>query len=275
MGHDEKMELVRWLVDALVEEAREHGCSVAPQVESAVQDRQATFEDLWLSFRWMVNVRPPWPASPEFLTKQDLLLSALIGEAGIHTIADACASATDERIRLWRGDLTTLAVDVIVNAANSRMTGCWQPLHYCIDNAIHTFSDVQLRAEMAAAMEAQGSEEEASSLQVSAAYNLPAKHIIHIVGPIVDGEPSEEQRAQLALTYEACLDGALAGQCISIAFCSISTGTFGFPQEEAARIAVAAVRRWLEEHADASLVVVFDVFSERDEILYKEQLSIE
>ena len=270
----EKMELVRWLVDALIAEVNAHGGSVPTQMEAVAKDPEASFEDLWLTFRALVNVRPPWPASSEFLTKQDLLLSALIGEAGIHTIADTVGSADDERIRLWRGDITTLATDAIVNAANSGMTGCWQPLHYCIDNAIHTFAGVQLRAEMAAFMEDQGHEQPTAEIVVSAAYNLPAKHIIHIVGPIAAGHPTAKHRAQLTRCYEACMDGAYAGQCTSIAFCCISTGVFGFPQEEAAQIAVSAVRHWFEEHPDASIVVVFDVFGETDEVLYKDLLGI-
>lgn len=274
MDRSRKRELARFLVSYLVEEAREYDSWLPDDIVGVTEDEDASFDDLWLAFRALVNVRPPWPASPEFLTKQDLLLSALIGEAGIHTIADATSSADDERIRLWRGDITTLATDAIVNAANSGMTGCWQPLHYCVDNAIHTFAGVQLRAEMAETMEAQGREEPTASFQVSAAYNLPSKHIIHIVGPIAEGRPTDEHRAQLALCYEACLDGALAGRCISIAFCCISTGVFGFPQDEAARIAVGAVRRWFEENPDASIVVVFDVFGETDETLYKDLLGI-
>lgn len=116
----------------------------------------ASADELWLAFRSLVNVRPPWPAPAEFLAAQNELLQGLIAEAGVATLADATPSPTDPRLRLWRGDITTLAVDAIVNAANSDMTGCWAPLHYCIDNAIHTFAGVQLREACANLMAAQG-----------------------------------------------------------------------------------------------------------------------
>ena len=274
MSPARKTELAKRLVRYLVDEAREHGNLVPDQISNVAEDDHADFDQLWLAFRAMVNVRPPWPAPTDFLVAQNELLQGMIEEAGIHTIADAEPSSFDDRIRLWRGDITTIAADAIVNAANSGMTGCWAPLHYCIDNAIHTFAGVQLRAEMAAIMEEQGHEQPTAEFAVSAAYNLPAKHIIHIVGPIANGHPTDEQRDQLALCYAACLDGAEAGMCLSIAFCCISTGVFGFPQDEAAHIAVDAVRRWYGEHPDAELITVFDVFGETDESLYRQLLGL-
>ena len=267
-----KQQLAKNLVDYLVNEARDHGVMVSSDIAQVAADDNAPFDRLWLAFRAMVNVRPPWPAPTDFLVAQNELLQAMIEEAGIHTIADAAPSATDDRIRLWRGDITTFAADAIVNAANSGMTGCWAPLHYCIDNAIHTFAGVQLRAEMAEFMAEQGHEQPTAEFAVSAAYNLPAKHIIHIVGPIANGHPTDEQRDQLALCYAACLDGAEAGKCLSIAFCCISTGVFGFPQQEAAEIAVRTVRQWYEENPDSSLFCVFDVFGEDDEAIYRDLL---
>ena len=140
--------LLQYLVEYLVEEGKAHGCALPPAAADAAQGglASASTEALWLAFRSLVNVRPPWPAPGEFLATQDELLQGLIAEAGVATLADTTPSPTDPRLRLWRGDITTLAADAIVNAANSGMTGCWAPLHYCIDNAIHTFAGVQLRA---------------------------------------------------------------------------------------------------------------------------------
>ena len=82
----------------------------------------------------------------------------------------------DERVMLWRGDITTLAVDAIVSAANSQMPGCRAPGHRCIDNAIHTYSGVQLRAECARLMEGQGAEEPTGMAKTTLAYNRPTSH---------------------------------------------------------------------------------------------------
>ena len=148
LGEARKRELLQYLVEYLIEESELHGRALPPVAAEVVRDglTSAAAEKLWLAFRSLVNVRPPWPAPAEFLVAHDELLHGLIAEAGIATLADTTASPADPRLRLWRGDITTLAVDAIVNAANSGMTGCWAPLHYCIDNAIHTFAGVQLRA---------------------------------------------------------------------------------------------------------------------------------
>lgn len=229
--------------------------------------------ELWMAFRALVNTRPPWPASEGFLAAQDDLLRGLISEAGIHTIDETSPSPTDSRLRLWRGDITTLAADAIVNAANSQMLGCWVPGHHCIDNAIHTYAGVQLRAECARVMETQGFEEPTGRAKVTGAYNLPAKRIIHTVGPIASGHPTELHRKQLASCYTSCLDLAEAKGLRTIAFCCISTGIFGFPQHEAAEIAVRTVRTWLDT-TGSDMLAVFNVFSNEDERIYRELLSI-
>lgn len=273
MKQDEKIELVRWLARYLVDEFQEHGMAVSSDVTQVCADPNASFEHLWLSFRALVNMRPVWPVTREFLVKQDLLLAAQIDEAGVTTLAAAQPAAETARLRLWRGDITTLAVDAIVNAANSSMTGCWQPLHYCIDNAIHTLAGVQLRAEMAALMQAQGFEEPTAHARITSAYNLPAKHVIHTVGPIASGHSTNQHRHELAQCYTACLDLAEESGCLSIAFCCISTGVFGFPQAEAAHIAVDTVRAWLDAHPESSIIVVFNVFGETDESIYRTILN--
>lgn len=229
-------------------------------------------DELWTAFRALVNTRPPMPADPDWLSAQDELLRGMIDEAGIRTLDDMTPSPVDSRLRVWRGDITTLAVDAIVNAANSQMLGCWVPGHHCIDNAIHTFAGVQLRAECARIMEAQGHEEPTGTAKITSAYNLPARHVIHTVGPIANGRPTDLHREELASCYRSCLDLASANDLHSIAFCCISTGVFGFPQEEAAEIAVRTVREWLDGH-DADMVVVFNVFMPKDESIYGDLLA--
>ena len=231
----------------------------------------ADVDELWATFRALVNTRPPWPAAPEWLAMQDELLKGMIAEAGVAALADAQASPADARLSLWRGDITTLAVDAIVNAANSQMLGCWAPGHHCIDNAIHTFAGVQLRLECARIMQEQGHEEPTGTAKITPAYNLPSAHVIHTVGPIANGHPADLHREQLAACYTSCLRLAAASGLRSIAFCCISTGVFGFPQAEAAEIAVRAVRAWLDE-TGSDIAVVFNVFGATDEDIYRRLL---
>lgn len=230
-------------------------------------------DELWKTFRALVNTRPPILASNGWLAMQDELLRGVIAEAGVSDIGDAVPSPIDPRLRLWRGDITTLAVDAVVNAANSQMLGCWVPGHHCIDNAIHTFAGIQLRAECARIMEEQGHEEPTGLAKITPAYNLPSRHVIHTVGPIANGNPIELHRNQLASCYESCLDLAADEGLRTIAFCCISTGIFGFPQREAAEIAVRTARDWLARN-ESGVTVVFNVFSQEDEAIYQALLGL-
>ena len=267
-----KRELLKHLVSVLVDERAR---MLGQPMEVAIPE---DIDGLWTLFRVLVNVRPPAPAMPAFLDLQDELLRAVIAEKGIATVDDAQPAPGDPRMRLWRGDITALAVDGIVNAANSQMLGCWQPGHHCIDNAIHTYAGIQLRQECADMMREQGREEPTGQAKVTRAYNLPAKRIIHTVGPIAGGQPTDEHRTQLAQCYRSCLDAAVEAKLRSVAFCCISTGVFGFPQVEAAKIAASTVRAWLDEHdmaPDNGLIVVFNVFSGEDEAIYRRILGFD
>lgn len=261
MERDRKLHLLESLVGSL---CAERGAE-PPETGDA--------GELWTAFRALVNTRPPWPAGEDLLAAQDELLRGLIAEAGVYGVDETAASPDDPRIRLWRGDITTLSVDAIVNAANSQMLGCWVPGHFCIDNAIHTFAGVQLRLECARIMEAQGHEEPTGCAKVTDAYNLPSKRIVHTVGPIANGHPTDLHRVQLASCYESCLDAAESEGLSSIAFCCISTGVFGFPQQEAAEIAVRTVGEWLDRNG-SGMAVVFNVFGEADEQIYRDLLYI-
>lgn len=235
-----------------------------------LQEVPAEPQEQWELFRALVNTRPPMSASGELLAKQDALLQDILALRGTIRLEDI--SAVYGSIRLWRGDITILATDAIVNAANSQMLGCFIPGHYCIDNAIHTFAGMQLRIECARLMREQGFPEPTGMAKATDAFNLPSKYVIHTVGPIAQGCISDTDRKLLANCYTACLDTAADLGCHSIAFCCISTGVFGFPKEEAARIAIFTVREWLAEHSE-DMAVVFNVFSEPDETLYRSLLE--
>ena len=257
--------------------------------------------------RGLMNVRMAKPASLSFQKVQDEYLQMETENKGITKLsslspvavipcltapdadplrgeeaADASGSEhhTDAFLYLWQGDITTLAADAIVNAANSAMTGCYIPNHRCIDNAIHTFAGVQLRLYCHAYVQEQAGKKGASYAEptgqamLSPAYNLPSKFILHTVGPIVGDALTEEDCKLLASCYTSCLNLASQHQLESIAFCCISTGEFHFPNDRAAEIAIRTVRDWLSGHPSSTVTkVVFNVFKNEDLAIYRSLLQ--
>lgn len=218
--------------------------------------------------RSLMNVRPPAPISEDFLRVQDDFLAEERKRRG----EVDCGALTPEPcgLCLWRGDITRLRADAIVNAANGAMLGCFVPCHGCIDNAIHSAAGVQLRLECAEIMRAQGRDEPPGGAKITRGWNLPARFVIHTVGPVARGNPTARDRELLALCYRSCLTLAAERGLKSIAFCCISTGEFGYPNEEAARVAVTEVKKF--RPADAGMRVVFNVFKQIDFDIYKELL---
>ena len=174
---------------------------------------------------------------------------------------------------LWQGDITRLAADGIVNAANSAMLGCFAPCHSCIDNAIHSAAGLQLREACAQLMQQQGHPESTGQAKITPAYNLPSKFVIHTVGPIIlaDRQPNEAEANLLASCYRSCLELAAQHQLNSIAFCCISTGEFHYPRKEAAQVALNTVSKWLAS-SGSDMKVIFNVFKDEDLEVYKSLL---
>ena len=219
--------------------------------------------------RSLFNIRMTKETSEDFLQIQDGYLQEENRRKGITDIADL--QPVQDDIYLWQGDITTLRCDAIVNAANSQMLGCFRPCHGCIDNAIHTFAGVQLRRNCNEIMQKQGHNEPTGQAKITPAYNLPCKYVLHTVGPIVSGRLTEEHCELLKSCYLSCLKLAEENGVDSIAFCCISTGVFGFPKREAAKIAVDTVKRYKEEnHSD--IKVIFNVFKDDDYAIYNEIL---
>lgn len=219
-------------------------------------------------YRSLVNIRPAVQTDEEFLRAEDVFLTSLTESKGITDIADL--QPVENGIYLWKGDITTLKCGAIVNAANSGMTGCWQPCHSCIDNCIHTFAGVRLRYKCTQLMKAQGHEEPIGNAKITPSYNLPCDYIIHTVGPIVQGTLTDRHCQFLQSCYHSCLELAVQNEIKSIAFCCISTGVFGFPQNEAAEIAVDTVRAFRRSH---NTEVIFNVFTEKDYEIYRRLLG--
>ena len=220
--------------------------------------------------RSLFNVRMPGKINGDFLKVQDEYLQEVTKEKGITDLKDL--TPAEEGIYLWQGDITTLRCDAIVNAANSGMTGCYQPCHNCIDNCIHTYAGIQLRNACADIMDKQGYEEPTGQAKITPAFNLPCKYVLHTVGPIVQGQLTKEHEELLASCYRSCLELADKNGVKSIAFCCISTGVFMFPNERAVEIAVQKVRDYRTE-TNSSIEVIFNVWKDIDYEIYRELLG--
>ena len=224
--------------------------------------------------RSLMNIRMPRKMGEAILAVQDEYLQERVRENGIVELA--AIPVIRDRMSIWQGDITRLAVDAIVNAANSQMLGCFVPMHTCIDNCIHTYAGIQLRAECNRQMNqlrikyGKDYEQPTAAPMLTDAYNLPAKKVIHIVGPIVEYELTPELEKDLADCYLNTLDMCLDNNLKSVAFCCISTGVFHFPNKQAAQIAVSTVDSWLSQHPGAIERVIFNVFKDEDKKYYEE-----
>ena len=169
-------------------------------------------------------------------------------------------------IRIIQGDITTLSVDAIVNAANQRMLGGGG-----VDGAIHRAAGRELFEACLKVPEVRpGVRCPTGEARITPGFRLPAKFVIHTVGPVYrDGRHGEPEL--LAACYRNSLALAAENACRSIAFPCISTGVYGYPIEEAAKIAVDTVRAFLSgrDSARPEMEVVFCCFSERDQAPYK------
>lgn len=261
----DRSENIRSVLRTLLDERPEYADW---QIPDSLPERQRMM-------RALLNVRPPHPVSEDLIKAQDRELQRQLADKGIVALSEIIPCQMDERLRLWQGDITRLQVDAIVNAANSALLGCFVPMHRCIDNAIHSAAGVQLRLACDRLMQAQGHPEPTGRAKITDGYNLPARYVLHTVGPIVrDVEPTPRQEQQLADCYRSCLALADAHNLQSIAFCCISTGEFGFPQRRAAEIAVSTVRAYLDATGTTGInSVIFNVFKDEDLSIYRNLLS--
>ncbi len=215
------------------------------------------------SFRALMNITMPRGLSEEYYARQGKVLRSVLAEKQVIDI-----SAFPDGVSLFKGDITLLKADAIVNACNSQMLGCFIPGHHCIDNAIHSFAGLEVRRDMMEIMEKQGHDEPNGQVKVTSGYNLPAKYIFHTVGPVYSGIPQDEK--DLKSCYLHCLEEADSMGLSSLVFCSLSTGVFGYPVEKACRVAINAVRNYMQNGHHSLKKVVFDVFSPRDLDVYQE-----
>ncbi len=260
----EYLEQIQRLNAILLEEMPEYG-SQAREFPPDVRSQRRLLRSL-------MNVRPPMPLKQEFLTMQDNLLSAEREKKGVVDGASLPSTTAHPRISVWQGDITRLRVDAIVDADNSALLGCFCPCHGCIDNAIHSAAGLQLRDECNTIMQAQGHPEPNGNAKITKGYNLPARYVLHTVGPVVQGRVTRQDQNELTGCYRSCLELAAKRGLSSIAFCCISTGEFHFPNREAAEIAVKTVTEFLQHHTSIRKVI-FNVFKDIDAQIYQKLLG--
>ena len=268
-SEDEKNRIIDSLLHTLTVEERLYDCSQIPNDYSSKRSL----------LRALLNIRPPSHIDNFFLKNIDTLLQNELQQKKVVTcneidnVSSKFGSADIQNgniLFLWKGDITCLKADAIVNAANERMLGCFQPLHNCIDNVIHSSAGPLLREDCKTIMGIQGKSEPTGDAKITRAYNLPSMYVLHTVGPIItDKEVPEFQQKQLSSCYTSCLSlAAQIKEIKSIAFPCISTGVFNFPRKLAAEIAVRAVDEWLEGNSHQFSHVVFNVFLEEDFSIY-------
>jgi O-acetyl-ADP-ribose deacetylase (regulator of RNase III) len=266
---EERVDIVNRLLDVLVNVERLSGVHQIPE----------DYESKRVLLRALLNLRPPDPMDNAFLEDINRLLwdETLKKEIVDCTLFQPVSASfnTSElkngnRLFLWKGDITSLWADAIVNAANDRMLGCFQPMHNCIDNVIHSAAGPLLRHDCKIITDISGSREKTGDAKITRAYNLPSKYVLHTVGPVIQNEDvTEEQRNQLESCYRSCLSLASQIQNIrSIAFPCISTGVFNFPGEQASQIAVKTVDDWLGSNSHHFTHVIFNVFLKEDLEVY-------
>ncbi|XP_032910502.1 ADP-ribose glycohydrolase MACROD2 isoform X3 [Catharus ustulatus] len=168
-----------------------------------------------------------------------------------------------EKVSLYRGDITLLEVDAIVNAANSSLLGGGG-----VDGCIHRAAGPCLVAEC---RNLSGCE--TGQAKITCGYDLPAKYVIHTVGPIARGHLTDTHKENLASCYKSSLKLAKENNIRSIAFPCISTGIYGFPNEPAAVIALNTIKEWLSKNHNEVDRIIFCVFLEVDYKIFKKKMG--
>lgn len=266
------MERLDFLIEYLLKENEEIRIDRIP---TDIADKK----NLWRS---LCNIRDAKPISQEYVKIEREYLQEELGNKkitkieDIKTISDTIKESNLEnkdKICLWKGDITLLKIDAIVNAGNSQGLGCFIPCHKCIDNQINTYAGVSLRLECNEIMKEKNYYLHTGKSFITKGYSLPSKYIIYTVGPIIQTQVTEKEELQLINCYTSSLELALQNEIRTIAFPCISTGEFRFPKEEACRLAISAVENFLQEHKESFDKIVFNVYGEEDYKIYERNIK--
>ena len=227
-------------------------------------------------YRSLCNIREPKQISEEYIKieneslKEENKRKEIIDSKDIKSFINYKGT----QICIWKGDITSLKIDAIVNAANSQGLGCFIPCHKCIDNAIHSASGVKLRLECNQIMQKIRTLQTGKAF-ITKGYNLPSKYVIHTVGPIIYENVEEKEMQELKECYINSLKLAKENSIKTIAFPCISTGEFKFPKELASKIAIKTIKDYLSTNEKYSEKIIFNVFSEEDYQIYLKNLGVE
>ncbi|XP_027862273.1 ADP-ribose glycohydrolase MACROD2 isoform X1 [Xiphophorus couchianus] len=169
-----------------------------------------------------------------------------------------------DKVSLYKGDITVLEVDAIVNAANTSLLGGGG-----VDGCIHKSAGCCLYDECHSLNGC-----ETGKAKITCGYDLPARYVIHTVGPVARGHVGDKEIKDLTSCYKNSLDLVKEYDLRTVAFPCISTGIYGYPNEPAADIALGTVKKWIEENSDKITRVIFCVFLETDFTIYKKKMAI-
>ncbi|MDY2744272.1 MAG: protein-ADP-ribose hydrolase [Methanosphaera sp.] len=262
------MDTIDYLIDYLLKEN--------PKIR--VTHNPENDEEKFRLYRSLCNIRQPNPINEKYLEKEDELLSKitenknLTDYRNIQVLEDMIPENNvnnDDIIAIWKGDITSIKVGAIVNAANSQGLGCFSPCHNCIDNQIHTYAGVSLRLECNKIMKDRDYNLPTGEAFITKAYNLPADYVIHTVGPILRDKVYDEQIQQLSDCYTNSLRLAQENNIRSISIPCISTGVFRFPADLASQVALKAVDDYLDTNNDAFDKVIFNLYNDKDVNVYE------
>lgn len=266
------MEKLDYLIEYLL---KENQGVVIDRIPTNVNDKKNLYRSL-------CNIREARPISQEYLKIENEYLQEELRKKNItkaediqpisKTIKESNLENKD-KICLWQGDITTLQIDSIVNAANSRGLGCFVPCHKCIDNQINSFAGVGLRLECNEIMKEKEYFLDTGKAFITKGYNLPSKYIIHTVGPIIYDSIGKKEELQLINCYINSLELAVNNGIKTIAFPCISTGEFRFPKDEACKLAIVAVEKFLKEHREDFDKIIFNVYGEEDYKIYENNVK--
>lgn len=233
-------------------------------------------EDKKLLIRNLMTISSPIKLSDTYYEYEQEYLQFINKNKSIVDVNDISEKLL-ENIYIYKGDITSIKCDAIVNAANEKLLGCFIPGHHCIDNAIHVNAGLGLRHECYELMTEQNHDEYVGLAKMTKAYNLPSKYVIHTVGPNVNGYKQyrkEELITDLTSCYTSILEEASGYEDITtLTFCSISTGIYGVDIQLASRIALTTISDYLKSHNHHFKRIIINVFSEEDLDVYKKQAT--
>ena len=241
-------------------------------------------------YKSLCNMRSPNPLSQKFISTENAYLQERLKTFTLTNVnqiqplitTHSFLSETNriknlKNICLWKGDITKLQIDAIVNAGNNEGLGCFVPTHICIDNQIHSEAGTGLRLECYEYMKKINRTLLDGEAMITDGYNLPCKKVIQTVGPCLDQsqeeKPTQAQIKSLGECYINCLKLLVENNLSSIAFPAISTGLFGFPKKLATKIAISKIDDFIsvsEKKYKDIIKVVINVYDDGNLKIYED-----